>query len=135
MLSAESKADLVRYRMERSHEVFREAVDNARLGHWNLTGNRLYYSVFHMCQALLLTEDEMPRRHAGMIHKIGMDFIAKGKLDRSYGRLITRLYELRQSGDYDEKFNATQEEIMPYFERVEALLKDMETLIASQIQM
>ena len=134
MLTQESKADLIRYRIDRAHEVFREAEDNARLRHWNLTGNRLYYAVFHMCQALLLTENEAPRRHAGMIHKIGMDFIAKGKLDRGYGRLITRLYELRQSGDYDEKYNASEEEIMPYFETVERMLSDMESLIERQMQ-
>ena len=65
-----------------------------------------------------------------MIHKIGLDFITSGKLDRKYGRLITRLYELRQSGDYDEKYNATEEEVMPYFAQVETLLKEMQALIA-----
>ena len=70
------------------------------------------------------------RRHAGMIHKIGLDFIMTGKLDKSYGRLISRLYELRQSGDYDDKFDATEEEVSPYFEQVEHLLKEMERLIA-----
>lgn len=54
-----------------------------------------------------------------MIHKIGLDFITTGRLDRKYGRLISRLYELRQSGDYDDKFDATEEEILPYFEQVE----------------
>ena len=129
MLSEESKKDLIRYRVERSYQVLQEAKDNAQMGHWNLAGNRLYYAVFHMCQALLLSEGETVRRHAGMIHKIGMDFIANGKLDRSYGRSITRLFELRQSGDYDEQFNATEEEVMPYFKQVESLLSAMENLL------
>ena len=124
MLSDEERRDLVAYRIEKAWQVFGEARDNAKLGHWNLTGNRLYYAVFHICQALLLSEKETPRRHAGMIHKIGQDFITTGKIDRSYGRLISRLYELRQSGDYDDKYDATEEEIMPYFEKVECLLKD-----------
>lgn len=131
MLNEEERKDLVRYRVEKAYKVLDEARDNVKLGHWNLTGNRLYYSVFHMCQALLLSEGETPRRHAGMIHKIGQDFILSGKLNVSYGRLISRLYELRQSGDYDDKFDATEEEIMPYFEQVENLLKVMETLINS----
>jgi uncharacterized protein (UPF0332 family) len=129
MLSEESKKDLIRYRVERSYKVLQEAKDNAQMGHWNLAGNRLYYAVFHMCQALLLSEGETVRRHAGMIHKIGMDFIANGKLDRSYGRLITRLFELRQSGDYDEQYDATEEEVMPYFQQVESLLSAMEKLL------
>lgn len=100
MLKDDERQELIRYRIEKAYKVLGEARDNARLEHWNLTGNRLYYSVFHMCQALLLHEGETPRRHAGMIHKIGQDFIVSGKLDKSYGRLISRLYELRQSGDY-----------------------------------
>lgn len=130
MLNEEDRSNLIKYRIERAYSVLQEAHDNARLGHWNLAGNRLYYTVFHMCQALLLSEGETPRRHAGMIHKIGLDFITSGKLDRKYGRLITRLYELRQSGDYDEKYNATEEEVMPYFAQVETLLKEMQALIA-----
>ena len=129
MLNDEERKDLVRYRIEKAYKVLDEARDNAKLGHWNLTGNRLYYSVFHMCQALLLNVGETPRRHAGMIHKIGQDFILSGKLDAANGRLISRLYELRQSDDYDDKFDATEEEIMPYFEQVEALLKALEALI------
>ena len=129
MLNDEERKDLVRYRIEKAYKVLDEARDNAKLGHWNLTGNRLYYSVFHMCQALLLNVGETPRRHAGMIHKIGQDFILSGKLDAANGRLISRLYELRQSGDYDDKIDATEEEIMPYFEQVEALLKALEALI------
>ena len=79
MLNDEERKDLIRYRIERAYKVLEEARDNAKLGHWNLTGNRLY--------------------------------------------------ELRQSGDYDDKYDATEEEIMPYFEQVEALQKAMVALI------
>lgn len=130
MLNDEERQDLVKYRRERAYQVLQEAVDNANLRHWNLAGNRLYYSVFYMCQALLLSKGETPRRHAGLIHKIGLDFVATGKLDRKYGRLISRLYELRQSGDYDDKYDATEDEIMPYFEQVREVLSELESLIS-----
>ena len=68
-----------------------------------------------------------------MIHKIGQDFIQTGRLDRQYGRLISRLYELRQSGDYDDKYDATEEEIVPYFKQVKELLDKMKEL-ALQLQ-
>jgi len=130
MLETEDRKELVQYRIERAYKVLDEARDNAKLGHWNLTANRLYYAVFHMCQALLLSDGDTTRRHAGMIHKIGQDYVLSGKLDKSYGRLISRLYELRQSGDYDDKFDATEEEIMPYFDRVTQLLHNLENLIS-----
>ena len=133
MLTDEERKDLVAYRLEKAWRVLGEARDNAKLGHWNLTGNRLFYSVFHMCQAPLLTVKETPRRHAGMIHKMGQYFIMTGRIDSSYGRLISRLYELRQSGDYDDKFDATEEEVKPYFEEVEKLLKELECLISKNL--
>ena len=129
MLNDDDRKELVFYRIEKSYKVLDEARDNAKLGHWNLTANRLYYSVFHICQALLLSNGDTPRRHAGMIHKIGQDYVLEGKLDKSFGRLISRLYELRQSGDYDDKFDATEDEIMPYFEQVELLLDKIKALI------
>ena len=132
MLKDEDRQDLINYRTEKAYKVLQEAKDNAKLRHWNLAGNRLYYSVFHMCQALLLSEGDITRRHAGMIHKIGLDFITTGRLDSKYGRLISRLYELRQSGDYDDKFDATEEEIMPYFEQVEQLLDVLKGLIVNK---
>ena len=70
MLKEDERKDLVRYRIERAYKVLGEARDNAKLGHWNLTGNRLYYSVFHMCQALLLSHGEMTRRHAPLADKV-----------------------------------------------------------------
>lgn len=82
MLKDEERQDLINYRIEKAYNVLQEAKDNAELRHWNLAGNRLYYSVFHMCQALLLSEGDTTRRHAGMIHKIGIDFITTGRLDR-----------------------------------------------------
>jgi len=133
MLSNEERRDLILYRMDKAYKVLQEARDNAELKHWNLTGNRLYYSVFHMCQALLLSEGETVRKHAGLIHKIGLNFVTTGKLDGKYGRLISRLYDLRQSGDYDDKFDATEEEILPFFEQVEKLLEELKILIKERL--
>ena len=54
MLTSEERKTLVAYRIEKAKAVLVEARDNARLGHWSLVGNRLYYAVYHMAQALLL---------------------------------------------------------------------------------
>ncbi len=54
MLTSEERKALVAYRIEKAKAVLVEARDNARLGHWSLVGNRLYYAVYHMAQALLL---------------------------------------------------------------------------------
>lgn len=129
MLSDEERTDLIRYRIEKAYRVLQEAKDNARLGHWELTGNRLYYSIFHIAQALLLSKGLSAHTHSGMIHVIGSHFIQSGILDKKDGRLISQLFELRQFGDYNDMYGATEEEIMPYFDKVVSLMKRMENLI------
>ena len=47
MLTSEERKALVAYRIEKAKAVLVEARDNARLGHWSLVGNRLYYAVYH----------------------------------------------------------------------------------------
>lgn len=129
MLRSEDRKTLVTYRIEKAKAVLVEARDNAGLGHWNLVGNRLYYAVYHMAQALLLDKGLSAKTYAGTIHIIGQQFISVGLIDKTYGRLFSRLYELRQSGDYDDMFDATEEEVKPYFVQVENFISEMETLI------
>lgn len=129
MLSIDEKKAVIKYRIEKAHKTYDEAQAVAKMGYWSLTGNRLYYSVYHMVSALMLDKGFSVRTHAGMIHLLGEKFILTGLLDRTYGRFVSRLYELRQSGDYDDLFDATEEEIMPYFEKTKCLLEDLRHLI------
>lgn len=129
MLSIDEKKAIINYRIQKSYDNLNEAKEVAKLGFWNLVGNRLYYSAFHMASALLLDKGFISRSHSGVIHLIGAHFITKGLLDKSYGRLLSRLFELRQSGDYDDLYDATEEEVAPYISRTFQFLQDMEKLI------
>ena len=129
MLTSEERKALVAYSIEIANAVFVVARDIARFGLWSLVGNRLYYAVYHMAQALLLDKGLSAKTHAGTIHIIGQQFISVGLINKTYGRLFSRLYELRQSGDYDDMFDATEEEVMPYFIQIEEFINEMESLI------
>lgn len=64
-LTDEERNDLIMYRLAKSEEVFQEALDVASMNHWNLTVNRLYYAVFHLCSAILLKDGHNARTHSG----------------------------------------------------------------------
>ncbi len=51
MLDSQQRRDIIQYRIEKSYKSLEEANAVAKLQYWNLTGNRLYYSVFHMASA------------------------------------------------------------------------------------
>lgn len=96
MLSVDEKKAIINYRIQKSYGNLNEAKEVAKLGFWNLVGNRFYYLAFHMASALLLDKGLASCFHSGMIHLIGTQFVVKGLLDKSYGRLLSRLFELRQ---------------------------------------
>ena len=82
-----------------------------------------------MASALLLDKGLASCFHSGTIHLIGTQFVVKGLLDKSYGRLLSRLFELRQSGDYDDLYDATEDEVIPYIDKTFQFIQDMEKLI------
>lgn len=107
-----------------------EARDNAKLNHWNLVANRLYYAVFHAATALLTDKGFSSKTHGGVICILGQKFVMKDLLDKEDVRLASRLLNMRQAGDYDDLFDWTEEEVAPLFQQTEALLNKLKSLIS-----
>lgn len=128
-LSIEEKKSIIEYRIQKAWDGVQEAEDNARLGHWTLAASRLYYATYYMASALLVDKGITARSHSGVIHILGSEFVKKDLLTKDEGRLISRLFGMRQSGDYDDLFDWTEEEVLPFFDKTKAFLKRMEDLI------
>lgn len=128
-LSIDEKKAILSYRIQKATDSMQEAEDNAKLGHWSLAASRLYYAAYYMASALLVDKGFTARTHSGVIHLIGYEFVSKGHLSREDGRLISRLFNMRQSGDYDDLFDWTEEEVSPFFEKTKILLSNMRSLI------
>ena len=129
-LSLEEKRALVNYRILKAQNTMIEAKDNANFRHWNLVANRLYYAVFHMASALFIDKGFTAKSHNGIFCILGQEFVTKGVLSKEDARLASRLQNMRQSGDYDDMFDWTEEDVLPLFEKTEALLQKMEKLIS-----
>lgn len=128
-LTADDKRAIIAYRIQKSENAMTEARDNARLKHWSLVANRLYYAVFHMASALMIQKGFSTKSHAGLIGLLGQEFVVKGLLDKEDSRLASRLLNMRQSGDYDDMFDWEEEDILPLFPKTERLLAKLKALI------
>ena len=128
-LSIDEKKAIIKYRIQKAWNSIQEADDNARLGYWTLAASRLYYAAYYMASALLVDKGFIPRSHSGVIHIIGSEFVKKDFLSKEDGRLISRLFNMRQSGDYDDLFDWTEEEVQPFFNKTKDFLARMEKLI------
>ena len=129
-LEMDDKRAIIAYRSEKADAVMIEARDNAKLGHWTLAANRLYYAVFHIATALLIDKSLTAKSHAGVIRILCKEFVLRGLLDQADSRLISRLQNMRNSGDYDDLFDWTEEDVIPLIEPTETLIKKIRSLIS-----
>jgi len=124
-----SKDDLANYRIARSKESLEEAKILGETNHWNTVANRLYYSCFYIASAYLVKNDIEASTHNGIKSKFNDELIRKGKIEKKYGQLYNKLFNLRQDADYRDYKDVSGEKIKPLIQDVEELIEQIEDLI------
>lgn len=128
-LSNSERAALVAYRLEKSLQTFEEMKAVVDLGFWNLAANRLYYAAYYASVALLINEGIEASTHKGAIRMISLNFIKNGILKTEDSQLLGRLFSMRQTGDYEDLFDWTQNDIIPLIPKVEDYINRINSII------
>ncbi|WP_044266034.1 HEPN domain-containing protein [Bacteroides timonensis] len=128
-LSEEEKKALMTNRMNRALETWEETKGIISNNFWYAAANRMYYACYYMTTALLIKHGYSASTHSGVIRLFGQYFISTGIVSREMGRLYSKVYELRQSGDYDDWISIGQEDILPLAASVDEYLKELKKLI------
>ena len=127
--SNEDRQAIIDYRIERSYQSLKEAKYVGEGEFWNLAANRLYYSIFYMCLALLISKGVEAMTHEGVSRMMNLHFVRTGKLNKEDSKLLGRLFRMRQTGDYNDLTDWTEEEINPMFSQVQELIDRIKSLI------
>ena len=129
-MSKSLKQDYIDYRINSAKETLRAARLLAENALWTSVMNRLYYACFYAISALLYKHDINATSHSGLKHQFTQHFVKTGLIDKELGKAFARIFDLRQKGDYGDFYNLDEEKTMPYFEPVEKLLEQIESLLA-----
>ena len=68
----------VRYRLEKSLEVYKAACVLYDAAQWNSVINRLYYACFYSASALLLYKHIIAKSHSGVIGQFSENMVRTG---------------------------------------------------------
>ena len=101
-LTDEERQVLVEYRTQKAKDTLIEAKDNAKLNHWSLAANRLYYALFHMASALLISKGISTKTHSGTIRLLGKEFVQTGLLEKEDGNLRNSRIDRWRTNEDDE---------------------------------
>ena len=117
------KEELGRYR-EKARRSFEAARRLAEAGDLDFAISRLYYGLFYLAQAALMTKNARTSKHSAVISAFYHEFVATGDFDKSLHQLFHRLFDERMEGDYAPVSDVTAEQLDSYsqaaveFERV-----------------
>lgn len=99
------KETLLSYRLRQAEETLADAEKMLESGFSPRSiVNRAYYAMFYDVLALFINFDLNPKtsKHSGVIAIFDKEFIHTARLDKRYSKMLHKLFESRQKGDYKE---------------------------------
>lgn len=130
-LSDEERQAIVSNRVQKAFATWEEVKSIIQSQLWFAAANRMYYACYYMTSALLIKNNFQASTHGGVIRLLGKHFVVEGLLSDKLGRFYSQLFELRQSGDYDDWKVIEEKDILPLVETGEEYLKTLHSLIES----
>jgi uncharacterized protein (UPF0332 family) len=127
--SEEERKVVVAHRLQKAKDTLREAKGNVELAFWHTAVNRLYYACYYAASALLIKNGHIAQTHSGVIGLLGMHFIPKDIISREMGKFYIKVFELRQTGDYDDWVVIESADVEPLIEPAEKFIDTVEKLI------
>lgn len=118
--------EVVTYRRARAKESLDEAkilLNNNKLF---AAVNRIYYACFYEVVALLLKDQLSSAKHTGVKSLFNLHYIQNGKIDATYGRYYSRIFEHRQKSDYADMIRFSNEDVTEWLETANTFVATLE---------
>lgn len=111
-MTDDERKTLVRLELEKAKDTFEEIEILTQAKKWNGAANRVYYTVFHAVNALLINDGIEVNRHKGSHAIFSQKYIKTGILPTEFGRLYNNLQTLREKSDYNCFYNVSEDVIL-----------------------
>ncbi|MEW6697298.1 MAG: HEPN domain-containing protein [Bacillota bacterium] len=92
--------DLLKWRITKAEETFKEGEDLLLLGHYSGAINRFYYAAFHAMRAVLSIKELDSAKHSGVIALFNQNFVKTGDISKEASKTISAMFKLRNDSDY-----------------------------------
>jgi len=129
-LDEEERKSVVVYRLKRAKETFAEVPFHIEHKFYKTAANRLYYACFYAATALLINDRYEAHTHGGVKILLGLHYINNNKIANSLGKMYRQLFNLRQTGDYEDWTDIDEDDIIPFVKPAEQFIATIENLIA-----
>lgn len=115
--------------LSKSDEILSDAVLCIENKRWNSAANRLYYAVFHVLNALLVSDNKPACSHKGMRLTFGKNYVLTGLASEEEAYLLSRMETMRNKADYNCTFTAKAEVVTELYPLVNDFIGHLKQLI------
>ncbi|KAF0201323.1 MAG: putative conserved protein related to C-terminal domain of eukaryotic chaperone [Bacteroidetes bacterium] len=129
-MSFADKSDLIKYRLTRAKETLGEIHLHVENELWNTAVNRIYYACFYSVSALLLKHNINATTHSGVRQMFGLHFIKTGIIPKESGKFFSDIFDMRQTGDYDDFVVFDKEDVISMLIAADKLIIEIENLLS-----
>jgi len=124
-MTINNRSDYINYRLQRAEESYCDALILAERERWNAVINRLYYACFYAVIALLLKNDIETQTHDGSRTQFGLKYIKTGLIEKRFGKIYSKLFDMRQKGDYGDLFDYDKDTVSPLIDSTREFIDEL----------
>jgi len=128
-LQETDREKLVKFRLKKSKDTLAEIPVLFENEFYRTAANRLYYACFYAAIALLIKNGYETSTHHGVKTLLGLHYIKENKLEKPLGKMYDLLFNLRQTGDYEDWVFVNEKDVVPLFEPAKQFIETIEKLI------
>lgn len=110
-ITNEEKAVLVKLQQDKAEEFLKQAEFMCSNKMWDMAANRFYYAMYHITQALFISNGLNAHSHAGLLNMFHMHFVKTGLVSRELGGFFSRMEQMRERADYNCAYEITENEV------------------------
>ncbi|MBO7134145.1 MAG: HEPN domain-containing protein [Bacteroidales bacterium] len=122
---------MVEYKFQKAIRTLEQAKGNIELKYWEVIANILNYAAYYAVSALLLANKISVKTHNGVIQMFGMKFVKTNIVDAELGKLYNRLFSLRLTGDYNDSYTLSEDDVVSLVEPTEKFIVEIKKLSES----
>ena len=94
--------------------------------------NRSYYAIFHAIRAINALDGFDSSKHSGVISHFNQEYVKTGIFQKEASKIIRNASELREQADYEDFYEATQEEASDVFDQASTFIAEAEKYLREQ---
>ncbi len=128
MKEADRKA-LINHRISKANDAVSDVEFLIKGKRFLLAINRIYYGIFYILSALSLKYDFHTSKHQQLIGWFNKEFVASGRMDAKYGKIIHNAFKNRSTGDYDDFAEFDEEEVKDSFEEMKKFINAIRAML------